>query len=75
MKNDDKFQISHSAVGDDAIGKGPQISTMQLDLTGSTPTGGMTGNVSDNLQSLTESRFRQGLEASLDYTGASSDET
>ena len=69
MKNDDKFQISLSSPTDfntkEDVQKEP--STMQMNFTGST----IPDAVGIASPSLTESKFRQGLEASLDYTGAS----
>ena len=69
MKNDDKFQISLSSPTDfntkQDVQKEP--STMQMNFTGST----IPDAAGIASPSLTESRFRQGLEASLDYSGAS----
>ena len=67
MKNDEKFQISLSSPVDfdtnDKISNKP--STMQMNFTGTT-----NGN-EDEVQCLTESKFRQGLEYSLEYSAAS----
>ena len=68
MKNDDKFQVSLSSRADFDIDKAPNPpSTMLLNFTGTTNPG------EDGMHSLslTESRFRQGLEDSLEYSAVS----
>lgn len=69
MKNDDKFQISLTSPVDFNTNANmlKEPSTLQMNFTGTT-NGGEDGI---NSPSLTESRFRQGLEASLDYSAAS----
>jgi hypothetical protein len=69
MKNDDKFQISLSSQADlDATDQVPkQPSSIQMNFTGTTH----AGEDGDDSRSLTESRFRQGLEDSLEYSAIS----
>lgn len=69
MKNDDKFQISLSSPVDlDDHAKMPKpTSTIQMNFTGTTN----AGEDGLNSPSLTESRFRQGLEGSMDYSATS----
>ena len=68
MKNDDKFQVSLSSKADFEVDKLPnQPSTMLMNFTGTTN----PGEDEINSPSLTESRFRQGLEDSLEYSAVS----
>ena len=69
MKNDDKFQISLSSQAElDSTDKVPkQPSSIQMNFTGTT----LAGEDGLDSPSLTESRFRQGLEDSLEYSAIS----
>ena len=68
MKNDDKFQVSLSSRADFDVERIPnQPSTMQMNFTGTTN----PGEEGIHSPSLTESRFRQGLEDSLEYSAVS----
>ena len=69
MKNDEKFQISLKSPVDFTtnVNLPKEPSTLQMNFTGTT-NADEDGN---NSASLTESKFRQGLEVSLDYSAAS----
>ena len=69
MKNDEKFQISLSSPIDfeNKTKNSKRPSTVQMNFTGTTN----TGDEELDTVSLTESKFRQGLESSLEYSAAS----
>merc|ERR1712150_197006 len=69
MKNDEKFQISLTSPVDfeNKTKNSKRPSTVQMNFTGTTN----TGDEELDTVSLTESKFRQGLESSLDYSAAS----
>ena len=69
LKNDDRLQISLSSQAElDGNNKAPkQPSTIQMNFTGTTN----PGEDGYDSPSLTESRFRQGLEDSLEYSAVS----
>ena len=69
MKNDEKFQISLSSPVDfeNKTKNSKRPSTVQMNFTGTIN----TGDEELDTVSLTESKFRQGLESSLEYSAAS----